>query len=86
MPILSVSSNGNVLSGSIAAVVSATKNAADIRIISNGGYSFPADNLEYDTSETSVGAMGIWHVSQKTVTKRGIRTKAFKVCQIKLSS
>ena len=86
LPILSVSSDGNVLSGSIAAVVSATKNAEDIRIISNGGYSFPADNIEYDTSESSVGAMGIWHVSRKTVTKGGIRTIAFQVCHIKLTS
>lgn len=77
-PILSVTSEGSVVSGSVAAVVSAVKNAEDIRITSGGNYAFPADNLEYDSTETTVGAMGIWHVSQMSRMAGGTEIRSFQ--------
>ena len=62
------------------------KNAEDIRIIVDEGYSFPADNLEYNPAETLVAAMAIWHVSQQIVTLDGVKVAKFQVSYCRVAT
>ena len=65
-PIYRVNNQGSVLHGSVADVIGAVKNGQDIRITSSSSsYTFLADNLAFDGSETEVAAQALWHVSQK---------------------
>ena len=78
-PILDIENNGKITSGSLTLLIAAVKDGEDIRIVSDGSYSFPADNLEYDTAESMVGAMAIWSVSMKTKTVGRTKINSFQV-------
>ena len=77
--ILDIDDNGKITSGSVTSLIGAVKNGEHIRIVSDGSYSFPVDNLEYDTAESMVGAMAIWSVSMKTKTVGRTKINSFQV-------
>ena len=76
---LGIDNNGKVTSGSVTSLIEAVKNGEDIRIAAGGSYSFPVDNVEYDTAESMVGAMSIWSVSMTTKVVGGTKIQTFQV-------
>lgn len=68
-PIYRVNQRGTVLKGSVSDVVTAVKHGHNVRITtSSKSYTFPADNLAFDTTETEVAAQSLWHVSQEVAS------------------
>ena len=73
-PILTVTSDGSIESGSVSSVIGAVKFGQDIHVAINNwpmGYSVNIDNIEYNDIEDRFTAMDIWQITS-TVEPWGV--------------